>query len=368
MSPRTMSLVVTLALLVATKPASSQFVVGEPESEHEYAEVLGSLFAEVVPELNADFTMPSEVLLTSANCGQANAFYQPDSQRVIICAELVRDIHQRLENLGDDPALLGLALASQVVFVLVHEVGHALVHVLDLPIVGQEEDAVDQLATIFLADEPVLTMWAAEYWRGSSTGQAGRYVSAELFADEHDLNEQRFYNLACWNYGADPLVRSYVVQAAGLSVERAQRCASEYERMLSGWSRLLAPHLRNPDTFAELDPTRNASGHWRFMESMEDAAGASRCTAAGTLTLWEMAGDLRGQMSQEGGCVFSGAPVENNASAVIETGSVQDDSVTFTLASCTYEGRFSGSGRTQIEGTVVCSGGVTMEGTWRAVR
>ena len=102
--------------------------------------------------------MPSEVVLTSGSCGQANAFYDPSAQAVIICAELVRDMHQGLANLGDDPALQGLALVLQVAFVLVHEIGHALVDVLDLPVVGQEEDAVDQLATIFLADEPVLTM------------------------------------------------------------------------------------------------------------------------------------------------------------------------------------------------------------------
>ena len=32
-----------------------------------------------------------------------------------------------------------------------HELGHALIHVLDLPTTGREEDAVDQLSTYILA-------------------------------------------------------------------------------------------------------------------------------------------------------------------------------------------------------------------------
>lgn len=39
-------------------------------------------------------------------------------------------------------------MLGQFEFVLLHEVGHAFVHVMNIPMVGKEEDAVDTLATI----------------------------------------------------------------------------------------------------------------------------------------------------------------------------------------------------------------------------
>src|SRR4029078_13036153 len=42
------------------------------------------------------------------------------------------------------------AVLSTTRFVLHHELGHALVDLLNLPVTGKEEDAVDQLATVVL--------------------------------------------------------------------------------------------------------------------------------------------------------------------------------------------------------------------------
>lgn len=60
-------------------------------------------------------------------------------------------------------------------FIFLREVGHAMIDVLDLPIVGQEEDAADQLATVFFSQEPVLATWAANFWgEGRGGGPACR--------------------------------------------------------------------------------------------------------------------------------------------------------------------------------------------------
>ena len=45
---------------------------------------------------------------------------------------------------------LGQLLLGNYVFILFHEIGHALIHELNLPVVGVEEDAVDEFAAIAL--------------------------------------------------------------------------------------------------------------------------------------------------------------------------------------------------------------------------
>jgi hypothetical protein len=195
----------------------------------------------------------------------------------------------------------------------------------------------------------------------------------EAFADEHDFSEQRFYNIMCWTYGADPLVRGYVVETSGLPIERAQRCPAEYDRIRSSWERILAPHLKNPRAFEELVPERNASGYWRFMESMATPDGQVRCTAAGTLSLWQMGEGLSGSMAQEGSCVWYAAPIDNAATAEITSGSVADSGLRFDVADCTYEGTFQDESRTSLSGNMVCrveleDGILELAGTWQAVR
>jgi hypothetical protein len=63
-----------------------------------------------------------------------------------------------------------LFILGNTVFTLHHELGHALIDQLDLPVLGREEDAVDHLATIMMLPvqaEPVmdrLIVAAADGW------------------------------------------------------------------------------------------------------------------------------------------------------------------------------------------------------------
>ena len=354
--------------------AGAQFVAAPPVNDHVYAELFDELYRALAPELNESFRLPREVALTSASCGQSNAFYQPATSQVILCSELVDEMLGALQQARTDPSVIQLALLAQVVFVLFHEVGHAMIDVLDVPVIGQEEDAADQLAAIFMSDEPILAMWAAEFWKSRSAGQTGGYISNSQFADEHDLSQQRFFNLICWTYGADPLVRGYVAQHAGLPSERAQRCQNEYARMRSGWERLLGGHLADPDAFADLDPKRNASGYWRFMESMSDSGDQVRCTASGTVELWQMAEELAGTMNQEGSCVWFGTPTENSGTQAISSGTVDGTEVSFEIANCVYDGTLEEPELASLDGTMICTvqttdgGTLDLRGTWKAVR
>ena len=373
---RLIPLGIGLILLTVPRTTVGQFVATPPLNQHEYVELVGALNEQVAKYLNELFDLPRQVKLTSGTCGQPNAFYIPadgeNTSQIVICEELIGAFIRQAQSQTAEQGQERLGVFAQTLFTLFHEVGHALIDVLDLPAVGQEEDSVDQLATLFFAEEPILAMWAVLFWSQSTNPAGGRFVSRGSFADTHDLNEQRFFNIVCWTYGADPLVTGYVAERFSLPAERAQNCQQEYKRMQSAWQRLLGNYLKSSTAF-EVSQKRNASGYWRFVESMNDLDMQIRCTASGTLALWQISDQVSGTMSQEGSCVSFGIPSDNTTAAEISSGQMTESAVAFDIAHCHYEGSFEDKDKTAILGSVVCidqsrNQTIEVKGTWRAVR
>ncbi len=130
-------------------------------------------------------------------------------------------------------------VAANAEFTLLHETGHLLIAELDLPVLGREEDAADQLGFISLfltyarqndADIYAKLLDVADYWR--LEWRRPKPDNEEVHAwDSHGLDAQRFYNLACLIYGSDPDVLEWVPQITGLPVERALYCDQEYSQV-----------------------------------------------------------------------------------------------------------------------------------------
>lgn len=196
-------------------------------------------------ELNEVLRLPAAVRLRYAECGEANAFYDPAEKRITLCFELVEQIAEDFGAQLDDDAELADAVNGAVRFIVLHEVGHALVDVLKVPVTGREEDAVDQLSAWLLigdeaGDNAVLSAAAAFSLNGQARGEAGEGD----FAGEHSLDEQRYFSMVCWVYGRDPQRHADLVEASGLPATRAAGCVEEYARLDASWRRLLQPQLR----------------------------------------------------------------------------------------------------------------------------
>ncbi|RRV81211.1 hypothetical protein EGJ13_17105 [Stutzerimonas stutzeri] len=124
-------------------------------------------------------------------------------------------------------------------FTLMHEMGHLLISELQLPVLGREEDAADQLGFmgLFLLQQEqhrddfyAKLMDVADYWR-MEWQNAERDGSPVPVWDSHALDAQRFYNIACLAYGSDPDRLDWVLEVSGLPVERALYCPDEYEQV-----------------------------------------------------------------------------------------------------------------------------------------
>ena len=198
----------------------------------------------------------------SAGCdGEADAFYGDDE--ITICYEYVDELWK---NMPAQTTPGGVAPIDTVFGPLfdtsLHEFAHALFDMLNLPVLGREEDAADQVAAyIYLQlgaaeSRRLITgtvyAYATEAMKGelpSSLDEVAELMKAERprsieeFAGEHGTPAQRAYNVMCMAYGADRKVFGDFVEKGFLPRERAEFCHEEYEQVQDAFQALVAPHI-----------------------------------------------------------------------------------------------------------------------------
>lgn len=127
-------------------------------------------------------------------------------------------------------------ITANAEFTLLHEMGHLLINELQLPVLGREEDAADQLGLIGLflrqdghrdPDFYQKLVDVAEYWRLEWLRPKPDHEEIQPW-DSHALDAQRFYTISCLIYGSDPDRLEWVIDATGLPAERAFYCDEEF--------------------------------------------------------------------------------------------------------------------------------------------
>ncbi|HVG06609.1 MAG TPA: DUF4344 domain-containing metallopeptidase [Thermoanaerobaculia bacterium] len=244
---------------------TGNFVVRYEKTENGDYQELEAIFREVrlledtVKELNGVFALPSQVPVVFRECGDVNAFYDPETQEISLCWELVESYAEMFlseDQTEEEAEEGGEAVAGATLFTFFHELGHALIDLYDLPVTGREEDAVDQLATMILLEGGEDGEMAAlnGAWSFLTEEEEAEEETEEeeeeeeeeelAFWDEHSLDEQRFYNIVCWSYGKNPEGFQYLVDDETLPEGRAERCPAEYDRMSRSWDALLDPYVK----------------------------------------------------------------------------------------------------------------------------
>ncbi len=219
---------------------------GRPKDEAERRELEDEekSLEEVAESLNGLLSLPHDILIGFEECGEPNAFYDPEQKRITVCDELTEDLYEAFRANYKDEQELEDVVGNATTFVFYHELGHALVDVFDLPVTGREEDAADQLSVMLLADgsdegEQMVLDGARSFAR-----ETDEKLDELAFADEHSLDRQRFYNIICLLYGQNEQKYASLVEDGSLPEGRAARCRDEFTRADKAWDTLLAPYLK----------------------------------------------------------------------------------------------------------------------------
>ncbi len=217
-----------------------------PNADHEVLRKSVSewgAFDQAASDIDAAYLVPRDLTISFSDCGEPNAFYDPEQTAIFMCYELVSQLADDYRRYASSEEALATSVWQTTFFVFYHELGHALIDMLDLPVTGREEDAVDQLATLVLLEAGDAgrdaALRGAEWFQFNGRKSRGR----QQFWGEHSLDEQRYFNVLCWVYGSDTTAHAALLERAwGLPEDRAQRCPEEYQRMSRAWETMLAQY------------------------------------------------------------------------------------------------------------------------------
>jgi hypothetical protein len=150
--------------------------------------------------------------------------------------------------------------------VLLHETGHMMIHELNLPVLGEEEDAADRFAAAALMnrspdDKPLSLQQSCQGVAPVNAAmQDVALVSAAVFfdaiyqqslaahrapswGDEHGQPEQRAFTILCLLYGENPQQFAAIVDQVKLPEQRRIGCAAEAANNKTAWEAVLQPAL-----------------------------------------------------------------------------------------------------------------------------
>jgi len=249
-----MILITALAMNACTAEKTSQVRANyvppkNPAHQQVYELLKKRQSLEKFQELLSPFRLPWTLNISLAECdGEADAMYSDGT--ITICYEYIEDLRKNMPAKTTPAGIEPIdTLVGPFVDTVLHEFAHALFDYLDIPILGREEDAADQVsAFIYLQlgkTEARRLIMGTVYTYMLEVEDTDPPSIAE-FADEHSTSEQRRFNLLCMAYGADPELFEDVVKMGWLPDERAAICEEEFEHIAYAYHTLIGPHI-DPD-------------------------------------------------------------------------------------------------------------------------
>jgi hypothetical protein len=233
--------------LIANQVRAEYVPPKQPEHQRLHEILRQARALEYVQELLSPLRLPRRLRMVLSECdGVANAWYEEGA--VTVCYELISEY---VNNARSEPLPAGLelrdAIAGPVLDVFLHEAGHAVFDLLRVPVFGREEDAADQFSAYLMLQHDKsrarrLILGSAYQYR-MDVRDAQVSLPVQVFADEHGHPGQRFFNVLCVAYGADPTLFADLVERDYLPRRRAEICADEYAQVRHAFQKLIGPYI-----------------------------------------------------------------------------------------------------------------------------
>jgi len=254
-------------------------------------------YAEFLSPLRLPYTLR---LIASDCAGNAwdSPYYDPSNHLINVCYSFIAASVQNANDLMQIQATQRLwtpvsrdqLIAGLFVAVLLHETGHAVFDLLNVPVFGREEDAADFMAVFIplqFGNDVARTVikgfayyWAYDASRGADPSVTAPDTKAPTypkdpdqqcqldpfcaFSDEHGTASQRMYNVVCLAYGGDPAAFKDLVDIGWLPPERAPGCADEYRQLEFAFTKTVYP-------FIDTEQMKKVRGRkWFLVDELKD--------------------------------------------------------------------------------------------------
>ncbi|MEM1377501.1 MAG: DUF4344 domain-containing metallopeptidase [Pseudomonadota bacterium] len=139
---------------------------------------------------------------------------------------------------------------NNLLHILFHEAGHAVIDQFQLPVLGQEEDAADSFATIEILnvyDEPLPILADSAIAQFIMDERlAGDFEISDYYGT-HDLDVQRAFRVICYAVGLEPETYTELAENFEIDAERIETCEDDGWLAAESWEVLLEPTLNAED-------------------------------------------------------------------------------------------------------------------------
>jgi hypothetical protein len=243
----------------------------EPKYLHIYQRVKARKVLEELDQLLSPLKLDHPLKLSIDQDGYVcsgdagNSYYEPSDHTVHICYNWITMLENEVAVRHYDepgqfgpqtPGLMpgftrGEVIVGGFVGVALHEIGHAIRHNLDIPRLGREEDAADQMAGFIMlqfgsnvavpAIKGFINVW--HHLQAVDLRSTGGAITAGDQENEHSMSLQRVYNFLCLAYGS-PLRADFKDLAdKWLPEKRKDNCEIEYNTVKRAFDKTIMPKV-----------------------------------------------------------------------------------------------------------------------------
>ncbi|MBV9240732.1 MAG: hypothetical protein JO314_01885 [Acidobacteria bacterium] len=201
-------------------------------------------FLEQLKQFLSPLKLPVPLRITMLECGVTNSFWESRAQGLKLCYEWpdwvarLAPAERTETGIPREDVIVG-----SFVQVALHELGHGMFDIYDVPLFGREEDAADQMAGF------IMTQFGRQTARRLLPGTAYFWAADDQpwphdwFSDEHGNPRQRAYNYLCIAYGAYKDEFQDFVDGGLLAKDRADKCEHEFVVLRNAFAKTIYPHI-----------------------------------------------------------------------------------------------------------------------------
>ncbi|MEO1197780.1 MAG: DUF4344 domain-containing metallopeptidase [Pseudomonadota bacterium] len=193
-----------------------------------------------------DLSDPIRIVFGTRPLRRGGPHYDPERRTIQLPYDFWVYVWDEINHAEPDLSVeeIDILATDVVIHTLYHEIAHALIDVLDLPITGQEETVADEFATLMIIadfdDGLDIVRTAAEFFELEGS-YVRRVTDADLFR-EHALDDQRFFHVICLLHGHDAQSVDDILAGLDVTSSRLALCSEDYRRRVAAWDVLLNLH------------------------------------------------------------------------------------------------------------------------------
>jgi hypothetical protein len=197
--------------------------------------------------LSDTFELPDDLTVRGVNGFGPGPFFNPKDDSITYPYLFSTLVFNTLNQLHPEWSQyrLGQGVGAVNSMIFEHEFGHALINAYDLPVLGREEDAADDLAVLLLipakGGDQFITD-AASFWAALSERQ--RVPQLSDYADVHSFDLQRAFSMLCLLAGSSPENFQKVAAMNVLPDSRLASCRAEFKQKADSYEDVLEPHVQ----------------------------------------------------------------------------------------------------------------------------